>query len=133
MDYYLDEGSGLRSFSQMAYLDRVFHSLADGTRRAVVAQLANGPASISMLAQRHRMALPSFMKHIRVLEESEIIVSRKLGRVRVCELRPDALTAAHGWLEQERRVWEARLNQLDAFVETLAAEETAREHTRGHQ
>ena len=108
----------------MAYLDRVFHSLSDGTRRAVIAQLANGPASIGDLAQRHNMALPSFMKHIRVLEESEIVRSRKKGRVRMCELRPNALTAAQGWIEKERRNWEARLNQLDAFVETLAEEES---------
>ena len=110
----------------MAYLDRVFHSLSDGTRRAVIAQLAIGPASIGDLAQRHHMALPSFMKHIRVLEESEIVVSRKTGRVRMCELRAGALTAAQGWLEAERRVWETRLNQLDAFVEALAAKENAR-------
>jgi DNA-binding transcriptional ArsR family regulator len=128
MDYYLDKGRRLRSVSHMAHLDRIFHSLSDSTRRAVIAQLANGAASIGDLAQRHRMALPSFMKHIRVLEESEIVTSRKLGRVRICELRPDALTAAQGWLEQERRVWEARLNQLDAFVETLAAKESARGH-----
>ena len=108
----------------MAHLDRVFHSLSDGTRRAVIAQLANGPASIGDLAQRHHMALPSFMKHIRVLEESEIVRSRKKGRVRMCELRPNALTAAQGWIEKERRNWEARLNQLDAFVETLAEEES---------
>lgn len=110
----------------MAYLDRVFHSLSDGTRRAVIAQLANGPASIGELARRHHMALPSFMKHVRVLEQSEIVVSRKTGRVRMCELRPDALTAAQGWLEQERRIWEARLNELDSFVEALAAKENAR-------
>ena len=107
----------------MAYLDRVFHSLSHGARRAVIAQLANGPASIGDLAQRHHMALPSFMKHVRVLEESEIVVSRKMGRVRMCELRPSALTVAQDWLEQERRIWEARLNQLDAFIETLAKEE----------
>jgi DNA-binding transcriptional ArsR family regulator len=107
----------------MANLDQVFHSLSDGTRRAVIAQLANGPASIGDLARRHHMALPSFMKHIRVLEESEIVTSRKKGRVRMCELRPSALTAAQGWLEQERRKWETRLDQLDAFVETLAAKE----------
>ncbi|HME26609.1 MAG TPA: helix-turn-helix domain-containing protein [Acetobacteraceae bacterium] len=107
----------------MAYLDRVFHSLSDGTRRAVVAQLTKGPASIGDLAQRHHMALPSFMKHVRVLEESEIVISRKVGRVRMCELRPNALTAAQDWLEQERRIWEARLSQLDSFVETLAAKE----------
>lgn len=125
MDYYLDRGSEAPLVSQMAHLDRVFHSLSDGTRRAVIAQLANGPASIGDLAQRHHMALPSFMKHIRVLETSEIVVSRKIGRVRMCELRPDALTAAQGWIERERRIWEARLNQLDSFVETLAAKEKA--------
>ncbi|MBS1183746.1 MAG: Transcriptional regulator, ArsR family [Proteobacteria bacterium] len=108
----------------MANLDQVFHSLSDGTRRAVIAQLASGPANIGDLARRHRMALPSFMKHIRVLEESEIIVSRKRGRVRTCELRAAALTAAQDWLAQERRVWETRLDQLDAFIETLALKET---------
>lgn len=107
----------------MANLDRIFHSLSDSTRRAVIAQLAMGPASIGDLAQRHRMALPSFIKHIRVLEESEIVISRKTGRVRMCELRPDALTVAQGWLEDERRIWETRLNQLDVFVETLAEKE----------
>jgi DNA-binding transcriptional ArsR family regulator len=114
--------------SRMANLDRVFHSLSDSTRRAVVAQLATGPASVSDLAQRHRMALPSFMKHIRVLEMSEIVVSRKAGRVRMCQLRPDALASAQSWLEQERRVWDARLNQLDSFVETLAEKENRHDY-----
>src|SRR5580704_19671976 len=104
----------------MAYLDRVFHSLSDGTRRAVIAQLASGPASIGDLAQRHHMALPSFMKHIRVLEESEIVISRKTGRVRMCELRPDTLAVVQTWLDKERRIWESRLDQLDSFVENLA-------------
>src|SRR6202046_447795 len=109
----------------MANLDRIFRSLSDGTRRAVIAQLANGPASIGDLARRHRMALPSFMKHIRVLEASEMVTSRKIGRVRMCQLCADALTAAQGWIEKERRVWEARLNQLDSFVETLAEKENS--------
>jgi DNA-binding transcriptional ArsR family regulator len=107
----------------MANLDHVFHSLSDATRRAVIAQLASGPASVGDLAERHRMALPSFRKHIRVLEESEIVISRKKGRVRMCELRAEALTAAQEWLERERRIWGTRLDQLDAFVETLAAKE----------
>jgi DNA-binding transcriptional ArsR family regulator len=110
----------------MANLDHIFHSLSDGTRRAVIAQLATGPASVSDLAQRHSMALPSFLKHLRVLEASELVVSRKVGRVRLCQLRPDALAVAQSWLEHERRVWETRLDQLDSFVETLAAKETAR-------
>lgn len=113
----------------MAHLDRIFHSLSDGTRRAVIAQLSRGPASVGDLAQSHRMALPSFMKHIRVLEESEIIVSSKIGRVRICALRPDTLAAAQGWLEQERRVWATRLDQLDTFVETLAE----KEHPHGRE
>ncbi len=71
------------------------------------------------------MALPSFMKHIRVLEESEIVISRKTGRIRMCELRPGTLAVAQSWLEKERRIWEARLNQLDSFVETLALQENA--------
>ena len=113
----------------MANLDRIFHCLGDSTRRAVITQLANGPASIGALAQRHHMALPSFMKHIRVLEESKIVTSRKSGRVRMCVLRPAALTAAQGWLDQERRTWETRLNQLDDLVEALAL----KEKTRGHK
>lgn len=112
----------------MANLDRIFQSLSDGTRRAVIAQLAKGPASIGDLAQRHQMALPSFMKHIRVLEGSEIIVSRKTGRIRMCELRPDALTVAQSWLEQERRMWESRLDQVDSFIETLAMKENSGEN-----
>jgi len=109
----------------MANLDRVFHSLADSTRRAVITQLANGPASVGDLAQSHRMALPSFMKHLRVLEASKIVVSRKKGRVRMCELRFGALTSARSWIEKERHNWEARLNQLDTFVEALAEREKA--------
>ena len=81
----------------MAYLDRVFHSLSDGTRRAIIAQLAHtGPASIGDLAQRHHMALPSFMKHVRVLEASELVASRKIGRVRMCELRRNTGAPALG-------------------------------------
>lgn len=114
----------------MANLDRVFHSLSDGTRRAVIAQLAAGPASVGALAERHSMALPSFMKHIRVLEASEIVVSEKIGRVRLCRLRPDALAVAEEWIERERRIWETRLNQFDSFVETLAAKENTHDRER---
>jgi DNA-binding transcriptional ArsR family regulator len=115
--------------SQMANLDRVFHSLADSTRRAVITQLAGGPASVGELARRHSMALPSFMKHVRILEASKIVVSRKKGRVRICELSPRPLSLAQNWIEKERRIWATRLNQLDAFVETLAE----KEKTHGNQ
>ncbi len=104
----------------MANLDRIFHSLTDETRRAVITQLANGPASVGDLAQHHRMALPSFMKHLRILEESKIVVSRKKGRVRTCELRLNALAPAQTWIEKGRRIWTTHHNQLDDFVESLA-------------
>ncbi|GAA0567586.1 metalloregulator ArsR/SmtB family transcription factor [Caenispirillum bisanense] len=100
----------------MANLDAIFHSLADTTRRAVLARLALGPASVSELAAAHTMALPSFLKHLRVLEDSALIETTKSGRVRTCRLRPEAARLAEDWLGQQRRLWEARLDQLDAFL-----------------
>jgi DNA-binding transcriptional ArsR family regulator len=100
----------------MANLDVVFHSLADATRRAVIARLAEGPASVSELAAPHAMALPSFLKHLRALEAGGIIVTAKQGRVRTCRLRPEAVRLAEAWLGQQRRIWEARLDQLDALL-----------------
>jgi DNA-binding transcriptional ArsR family regulator len=100
----------------MANLDAVFHSLADATRRAVITRLAEGPASVSDLAAPHAMALPSFLKHLRALEAGGIIVTAKQGRVRTCRLRPEAVRLAEAWLGQQRRIWEARLDQLDALL-----------------
>ena len=100
----------------MANLDAVFHSLADPTRRAVIARLAEGPASVSDLAAPHAMTLPSFLKHLRALEAGGIIVTAKQGRVRTCRLRLEAVRPAEAWLGQQRRVWEARLDQLDALL-----------------
>ena len=67
-------------------LDGVFHALADPTRRAVVQRLSQGPASVSELAELFDMKLPSFMKHLRVLEDSGLVHSKKVGRVRTCEM-----------------------------------------------
>ncbi len=100
----------------MANLDAVFHALSDGTRRAVVARLAQGPASVSELAAPHDMALPSFMKHLRVLEGCGLVQSAKKGRVRTCALCPDTARQAEGWLAGQRRVWTGRLDRLDAFL-----------------
>ena len=100
----------------MANFDSIFLGLADPTRRAVIARLAAGPAPVSELAQPHGMALPSFLKHLKVLEAGGWIESEKVGRVRTCRLRPEAAQAAEGWLDQQRRQWEARLDRLDAFL-----------------
>jgi len=97
-------------------LDGVFHALSDPTRRAVVGRLAAGPASVSDLARPFAMALPSFMKHIRMLEESGLIRTRKAGRVRTCAIETAPLAAVDAWLTAQRAVWEARTDRLEAFV-----------------
>lgn len=100
----------------MANLDSIFHGLSDPTRRAVIARLAAGPAPVSELAAPHDMALPSFLKHLKVLEAGGWIESDKTGRIRTCRLKPEAAKAAEGWLGQQRSLWEARLDRLDAFL-----------------
>ena len=98
-------------------LNEVFQALSDPTRRAVLGRLSRGPASVSELAQPFDMALPSFMKHIRLLEESGWIRTRKRGRVRTCAIESRALSAADAWLQEQRAFWEARFDRLDALLE----------------
>ncbi len=102
-----------------AQLDGIFQALADPTRRAVLGQLGRGPASISDLAQPFDMALPSFMKHIRFLEGSGLIRTRKQGRVRTCTIDQQRFAAIDGWLATQRAVWEGRTDRLEQFATTL--------------
>ena len=97
-------------------LDGIFQALADPTRRAVVDRLGRGPASVGELAQPFDMALPSFLKHIRLLEESGLIRTRKEGRVRTCEIDRRRFVEMEDWLEQQRDVWEGRTDRLQRFV-----------------
>jgi DNA-binding transcriptional ArsR family regulator len=97
-------------------LDGIFQALADPTRRAVLGQLGKGPASISDLARPFDMALPSFMKHIHLLEESGWIRTRKKGRVRTCALEKKPFAAVESWLDAQRALWEARTDRLERFV-----------------
>jgi DNA-binding transcriptional ArsR family regulator len=97
-------------------LDGVFQALADPTRRAVLGRLGRGPASISELAAPFDMALPSFMKHIRLLEESGWISTRKAGRVRTAAIETAQFAAVEGWLGAQRAIWEGRTDRLEAFV-----------------
>jgi DNA-binding transcriptional ArsR family regulator len=97
-------------------LNGIFQALADPTRRAVIGRLGHGPASVGDLAAPFDMALPSFMKHITMLEESGLIRTSKVGRVRRCEIRQEQLAAVEGWLEQQRAIWKARTDRLEQFV-----------------
>lgn len=97
-------------------LDAVFQALADPTRRAVLGRLGAGPASVGDLARPFDMALPSFMKHIRILEAGGWIRTRKTGRVRTCALETARFQAVEGWLAGQRAIWEARTDRLEQFV-----------------
>src|SRR5678815_4603295 len=103
--------------NQSMRLTEVFHALADPTRRAIVGRLGRGPASVSALAEPFAMALPSFMKHLSVLERSGVVRSSKAGRVRTCELVPKPLTEAERWMARQREVWESRSDRMAQFVE----------------
>jgi DNA-binding transcriptional ArsR family regulator len=102
-----------------AALDRVFHALADPTRRAIVQRLGRGPASVSELAKPHAMALPTVLQHLAVLESSRIIRSEKSGRVRTCHLEPIVFATIEHWIGRQRIVWEERLDRMEAYVKAL--------------
>lgn len=116
--------------NQSASLSAVFAALADPTRRSVVSALLRGPAPVSVLAAPFDMALPSFMKHLSVLEESGVIRSRKAGRVRTCELVPRTLTQAERWMARQRMIWESRTDRLAAVAERIHQEDLARVKAR---
>ena len=100
-------------------LDRLFAALGDPTRRAILARLARGPASVGELAGPHDIALPSFLGHLKKLEEAGLIATEKNGRVRTCTLLPEALTPARTWLDEQRETWEGRLDRFDEYVTNL--------------
>ena len=100
-------------------LTQVFRALTDPTRRAVLERLTRGPAAVSELAQPFKMALPSFVQHLGVLEDCGLVRSEKKGRVRTYALAPQPLKIAENWLSTQRAVWERRLDALDDFLETL--------------
>ena len=97
-------------------LDDIFQALADPTRRAVVGRLGRGPASVGELAAPFDMALPSFMKHIHMLEESGLIRTAKVGRVRRCEISRERLAAVDTWLNEQKAIWNGRTDRLEQFV-----------------
>ncbi|NSX16444.1 helix-turn-helix transcriptional regulator [Cupriavidus taiwanensis] len=123
MPNHCAEFAGVSQAVDLPALSGVFYALADPTRRAIVSTLGRGPATVSALSAPFAMALPSFMKHLQVLERSGLIRSRKSGRVRTCELVPQPLSDAQQWLADQRALWEARTDRLAAFVETLHQDE----------
>jgi DNA-binding transcriptional ArsR family regulator len=103
-------------------VDGIFRALSDPTRRHVLERLGARPASVSELAEPYRMALPSFLAHLKVLEGCGLVRSRKVGRVRSYELQPERLQDVEDWLGRQRRLWERRLDQLDDYLIALSKE-----------
>jgi len=97
-------------------LDSTFGALADPTRRAILASLMLGEASISELAKPHRMSLPAVMKHVRVLEEAGLVSQEKTGRTRQCRLEAQPLKNAEEWISRYRQFWEGALDSLERFL-----------------
>jgi DNA-binding transcriptional ArsR family regulator len=105
-------------------VDGVFRALSDPTRRHVLERLSARPASVSELAAPYKMALPSFVEHLQVLERSGLVRSQKVGRVRTFEIAPERLKLAEDWLGRQRKLWERRLDRLDAYLIKMKEEDS---------
>ncbi len=105
-------------------LDGVFHALADPTRRVMVERLTRGPASVSELAKPLAMSLPAVVQHLKVLEESGLVRSEKVGRVRTCRVEPEALTLVELWIGERRTTWERRLDRLGQYLAESGTDES---------
>jgi DNA-binding transcriptional ArsR family regulator len=97
-------------------VDRVFHALADPSRRLIVERLSAGPASVSELAEPLPLSLPAVTQHLHVLEESGLVRSEKVGRVRTCRIEPKALRPVERWISERRATWERRLDRLGEYL-----------------
>jgi DNA-binding transcriptional ArsR family regulator len=102
-------------------LDATFAALADPTRRAIVARLAAGDATVTELAEPFALSLPGISKHLKVLERSGLITRRRQAQFRPCHLERQALDAAVDWIEANRRLWSERFDKLDDHLRTLQA------------
>ncbi|RJL20594.1 ArsR/SmtB family transcription factor [Paracoccus siganidrum] len=103
-------------------LSLLFHALADPTRRAILTRLAEGPAPVTQLAAPTGLRLPTVMRHLSVLEQAGLIATAKDGRVRSCAIVPQALAPVRSWLDEQRMLWESRLDRLDDCVMKLMEE-----------
>jgi DNA-binding transcriptional ArsR family regulator len=98
----------------MTDLNQTFAALADPTRRAIVARLAKGDATVGELAGPFNISPPAISRHLKVLEEASLITNERQGKHRRCRLRPEALTSAAEWIDFHRSFWSGSLDRLDA-------------------
>ena len=104
-------------------LSVTFAALADPTRRAILARLAQGEATVTELARPFDMSLPGVSKHLKVLRDAGLVVQGRDAQWRPCRIEPERLQDVSTWLDQYRQLWEARFERLDAFLQELAAQD----------
>src|SRR4029077_7437899 len=111
-----DAGSRATMHRKKPDIDRIFHALGDPTRRAIMEKLGEGPISVSRLAEPLGIPLAAVVQHLQVLEESGLVQTEKIGRVRPCRVEPPGLAADAQWVGDRRPMWEHRLDQLGDFL-----------------
>ena len=113
----------------IAQLDATFSALADPTRRAILARLSTGEASVTELAEPFTMSLPAVSKHLKVLEHAGLISRGREAQWRPCRLEVGPLKEANTWIEQYRQLWEARFVRLEEYLRELQAGDVNRDDT----
>ena len=108
-----------------ARFDASFSALSDATRRGVLEQLGHSNASITDLAEKFHMTLTGMKKHVGVLEQTGLVTTEKVGRVRTCKLGPRRLQEEAAWIEEYRQLWSTRFDELDKVIEELKQKEKA--------
>ena len=101
-------------------IHRVFHALGDPTRRALVERLSEAPVTVSQLALPLAMTLAAVMQHLQILEESGLVRTEKVGRVRTCRIEPKGFSVMEQWIRDRRTTWERRFDRLDEFLAETA-------------
>jgi DNA-binding transcriptional ArsR family regulator len=109
-------------------LSSTFFALADPTRRAILARLARGEATVNELAEPFHLKLPTVSKHLKVLQRAGLVTQSRKAQWRPCRLEPAPLKDVADWVERYRRIWDERLNRLDAYLTELQEKEKNRDH-----
>jgi len=115
------------AWSDEERLDQTFAALANTTRRAILARLAEGDATVNELAEPFDMSLPAISKHIKVLERAGLIIQGQKAQYRPCTIDVTPLQEVSNWTEQYRHIWEERFDQLDDYINQLNPKETNNE------
>jgi DNA-binding transcriptional ArsR family regulator len=102
--------------AEQTEIDRLFHALGDPTRRAILDMLSRGPTSVTRLAEPLGITLTAIGQHLQILEETELVRTEKLGRVRTCRIEPAGFSRLEQWIREHRSHWESRLDRLGEML-----------------